>query len=251
MLTEEDASVIEAMAATGAPLGETAKVNRGLITGARGDFFSANRRDDRDVPIIGGADVQRYFTKEPSEYVRFERPASAGGCWLPKVHFAPHKIVVRQIGNSPTASIVLQPRAVTGNIFTVRCEDVDQEKCILGILNSRLMAFFWQTMFADFKSTFPQFTIFSLSRAPIAPWRPDEETCAQFVRLVDSMLAAKQRLAVAKTDHERTALLREADAVDGRLDRLVYDLYGLTDDEIAIVEESVQAPDTGPRASSR
>jgi hypothetical protein len=36
--------------------------------------------------------------------------------------------------------------------------------------------------------------------------------------------------------HARRA--RELQAVDARIDRLVYDLYGLTDDEIALVESS-------------
>ena len=59
---------------------------------------------------------------------------------------------MRQIGSAPTASLVLEPIAVTGNVFTIRCADVHEEKFTLAVLNSRLMAFFWRTMFADFKT---------------------------------------------------------------------------------------------------
>jgi hypothetical protein len=41
-----------------------------------------------------------------------------------------------------------------------------------------------------------------------------------------------------KTTHERTALQRQIEATDREIDRLVYDLYGLTDEEIRIVEEA-------------
>jgi hypothetical protein len=44
------------------------------------------------------------------------------------------------------------------------------------------------------------------------------------------MLALHRKLAAARTDHEQTNLKR-------RIDRLVYDLYNLTEAEIRIVEK--------------
>jgi hypothetical protein len=43
-----------------------------------------------------------------------------------------------------------------------------------------------------------------------------------------------------KTSHDKAVLQRQIDATDGQIDRLVYDLYGLTEDEIRIVEESTR-----------
>jgi hypothetical protein len=48
----------------------------------------------------------------------------------------------------------------------------------------------------------------------------------------------KQR-AAAKTPQEQTVLQRQVEATDRRIDRLVYELYGLTEDEIKIVETAV------------
>jgi hypothetical protein len=39
-----------------------------------------------------------------------------------------------------------------------------------------------------------------------------------------------------KTDHEKTALQRQIDATDRQIDQLVYELYGLTEEEVRIVE---------------
>lgn len=44
--------------------------------------------------------------------------------------------------------------------------------------------------------------------------------------------------ASAKTAHEQTALQRQIAATDREIDALVYALYGLTDEEIRIVEEA-------------
>jgi hypothetical protein len=39
-----------------------------------------------------------------------------------------------------------------------------------------------------------------------------------------------------KTAHEKTSLQRQVDATDQQIDSLVYELYGLTEEEIKIVE---------------
>jgi hypothetical protein len=50
------------------------------------------------------------------------------------------------------------------------------------------------------------------------------------------MLDLHARLPKAKTAHERTVIERQIEATDREIDRLVYELYGLSDEEIAIVE---------------
>ncbi len=57
------------------------------------------------------------------------------------------------------------------------------------------------------------------------------------VQLVEQMLAAKEQLAAAKIDTEKTYYTSRCAGLERQMDRLVYDLYGLTRDEIEIVEE--------------
>jgi hypothetical protein len=56
------------------------------------------------------------------------------------------------------------------------------------------------------------------------------------VALVERMLDLHKRLAKAKAPDDKTKLQRRIDATDREIDRLVYDLYGLTEEEIGIVE---------------
>ena len=47
---------------------------------------------------------------------------------------------------------------------------------------------------------------------------------------------------------DKTAVQRQIDATDRQIDQLVYELYGLTEDEISIVEEATgQDPAAGAR----
>ena len=41
-----------------------------------------------------------------------------------------------------------------------------------------------------------------------------------------------------RSEHEKSSLSRQMAATDAEIDLLVYELYGLTDDEIRIVEQS-------------
>lgn len=56
------------------------------------------------------------------------------------------------------------------------------------------------------------------------------------VELVERMLALHKQLAAARTAFDKESLQRHIDITDRQIDRLVYELYGLTDEEIALVE---------------
>jgi hypothetical protein len=50
------------------------------------------------------------------------------------------------------------------------------------------------------------------------------------------MLELHRKQAQARTPSEQTALARQIAAADAQIDRLVYELYGLTGQEIRVVE---------------
>ena len=240
LLNEGNAPLFVKLNAECVPLEKVSKINRGLITGDRGKYFSAQKLTAKHKPILAGADVFRYATNPPSEFVLFERPKTSGGCWDADVHLAPHKIVIRQIGVAPTASVITEPVAVTGNIFTVMATSLEEEKYLLAIINSKLTAYFWRIMFADFKSSFPQVTIFSLSQVPVRKLdlkKPaDKARHDKLVLLVDKLLVLMPKLRAATAESEKAVLQNAVTATDQQIDALVYELYGLTEDEIALVQ---------------
>jgi len=60
------------------------------------------------------------------------------------------------------------------------------------------------------------------------------------VTLINEMLDLHKHLSHAKTDQEKRLITQEIGSTDRQIDSLVYGLYGLTADEIAKVEESVE-----------
>jgi hypothetical protein len=54
------------------------------------------------------------------------------------------------------------------------------------------------------------------------------------------MLTLHKRLALTETPDEKTRLQRQIDVTDRQIDQLVYELYGLTEGEIKVVEEATR-----------
>jgi len=245
LLNEQNAPLIERVIKGKPTLGGVSEINRGLITGDRSRYFSPKKLSSKYVPILTGTDVNRYFINTPREFVLFERPESAGGCWDPEVHFAPHKVVVRQIGDRPTAALLTDPIAVTGNIFTVRSSAPETDAALLGILNSQLIRFIWQILFADFKQTFPQVTIFSLSQIPISGFdgKVLSAKAKEISGAVEQIVDLYKRAVSVRTDQEGIALKRRIDAAERHIDQQVYDLYELTPQEVSLVENTNKPPE--------
>jgi hypothetical protein len=57
------------------------------------------------------------------------------------------------------------------------------------------------------------------------------------VELVERMLSLHKELAITRTPDEKTRIQRQIDATDQQIDRLVYELYDFTEEEIKMVEE--------------
>jgi hypothetical protein len=85
------------------------------------------------------------------------------------------------------------------------------------------------------KDDFPQVTIQDMLALPF-PNLANKGLHSRMVSLVEQMLALHKQLAEAKTPHDKTAIQRQIDATDQQIDRLVYEMYGLTEQDIKIVE---------------
>jgi len=115
---------------------------------------------------------------------------------------------------------------------------------LLGILNSKLGQFYFSevcsglegggtTYLRFFGQYLEEFPVHAIDRSDLA----EKARYDRMVELVETMLKLHKQSAAAKTNHEKTAIQRQINSTDKQIDQLVYDLYGLTEEEIGIVEE--------------
>jgi hypothetical protein len=134
----------------------------------------------------------------------------------------------------------LCPMASGGFTIALSSECIVKSEYVLGLLNSRLLYWKLQQMSNIFRGGWITCTKQYFGELPIRNISfgdPADKTLHdKIVALVEQMLSLNKQLAAANTDHEKTTLQRQIDATDRQIDKLVYELYGLTPEEIAIVE---------------
>ena len=107
-------------------------------------------------------------------------------------------------------------------------------------MNSRLLDFYLKKVSSNFRGGYFAANKQFIEQLPIRTINFNDPTDKvrhdRMVQLVEQMLTLHKELLKTRTDHEQNLIKRRIEATDRQIDTLVYELYGLTDDEIATVE---------------
>jgi hypothetical protein len=117
---------------------------------------------------------------------------------------------------------------------------------LLALLNSRLMRWYFPQISAPFRGNWRSANRQFLSLLPIRvvdfKYEKDAGIHHQILGLVNSIQVLHGQLAAAKSYVRRSILKRQIEATDRKIDVFVYQLYGLTDNEISLIENSTSEP---------
>jgi hypothetical protein len=115
-----------------------------------------------------------------------------------------------------------------------------QHEFLMGLLNSRLMDYLYNDLVGEQARIFPEVKPVQLFKLPIRSInfsdKADRARHDRMVNLVEQMLAAKRQLQASRSDRDRNFYENKCAALDRQIDALVYELYELTPEEIALVE---------------
>jgi hypothetical protein len=232
---------------SGQPLSTLAYVNFGKQLRNRAVY----QRDVIDVASVSairkpyracytGKDVSRYRVNWNGLACLDIDAARRGGCWDPNRQNAVNKLLTRQIGRYPEFGLDTAGHQCLNTIFMINLRDATFDPVLLlAVLNSRLVRNYWLDRFYDQRHTFPKIKGTYLEKLPIPRVdNTDRKLREKITALGQRMLLLHAKIASAKTDQEKVSLEREMDSIDHEIDRLVYEFYGLGEQEIATVENS-------------
>ncbi|OHB84341.1 MAG: hypothetical protein A2V98_19805, partial [Planctomycetes bacterium RBG_16_64_12] len=200
-------------------------------------FTSSSKESESFLPFFDGKHIARYqLLWKENNWVNY-------GPWLAEPRkpekYQGEKILIRKIvGDTLIATYIPETSYCNTLLFVLKTKPKRPlgYHGLLGMLNSQLIGWYFRKKFqitAD--DTFPQIMIRDILRFPVPV--PDKGRHDRIVQLVERMLSLHQQLQSAKTAHHQTVLQRQIEATDREIDRLVYELYGLSDEEVRIVEE--------------
>jgi len=203
-------------------------------------FESSTRLGDEYYPYLRGKYVHSWYVDTIQAWLRYGPHLAEPRKF--DLFNGPRVLVRRIVGDklivAPTEETLIADQLLHTVKPSIEWQDY---RYIAGILGSRMMAFYFKKRFNRTEKTFPEIRVGELSALPIMTINSSDPTDTsrhdQIVELVERMLDLNKRVRVSKTSHEKDSFQRQIDATDRQIDRLVYDLYDLNDEEIKIVEE--------------
>jgi type I restriction-modification system DNA methylase subunit len=120
----------------------------------------------------------------------------------------------------------------------------ESPKYILGLLNSKVLDFYLKRVSTPLRGGFFRYFTQFVEQLPIRTINFSEPIDKAYhdrmVALVNQMLSLHKRQAEARAPHDKTVLNQQIAVTDQQIDRLVYELYELSEEEIRIVEGTHQ-----------
>jgi len=261
-LTKKDVELADKIKKKGVPIETLFRINVGIKPYQKGKgtppqtikevrerpFDSYSKLNKLYRPYLRGTDINRYQI-EPIEnrFIKY-------GPWLaeprPAANFdSPVKIFMRQTGDSLIATLDKNQYLCLNNMHVlVPKEGTPVCRYVLAILNSKLMNWYYHTLNPEIGEALAEVKRANVAALPIII--PDisnsivQKMHDRIVRLVDHMLNSKKAFGAARSDKDKDYYESKCAVLDRQLDQLVYELYGLSEDEIKIVEGLEQAGDS-------
>ena len=221
------------------PLGNITHSTQGL---APSRFTFANKpKNDAFFPFLMKGQVYRYaLTVEALTYTDMSVHKN-----LCQFYDATPKLLIRRVINRQDRLMATYDDKCLVfkkdiNPFVV-ATDLADPLFVLAILNSRLISYLYvNSSSIATKDDFRQTTLAELRRLPIPIWFASDKIQTRIVQLVRIILNLNKQLATPKTPQQKKVIERQITTTDQQIDRLVYQLYDLTEAEIKIVEDATK-----------
>jgi adenine-specific DNA-methyltransferase len=239
-----NSTLLQKLSQSSVPLSEICYIRQCIKTGDDKTYViaSGNSPGSEWKPSLRGKSIGRYVTLEKNIWIKY-------GDWLARnwkntSFYETPKIAIRETGNRIVATLDLENRYFLSSLYAIYQINPDLPlslKYLLSLINSSLASYFVRVVALELtKGAFTKLRTNQLGRLPIRRIDfsdpADKARHDKMVGMVEQMLTAKKELAGALTDRDTEYWQRRCDGLDRQIDELVYELYGLTEEEIGLVE---------------
>jgi len=245
-IKNEDTSIINKIVQNSIKLGSVYYISKGIVAyskidNRKKDDFLFNRKVNSSYkPYLEGKDVNKYQISFKNYYLAYDENVMSRPTF-PTLHekskiliramssilqvcldedsyFADQKLIICSKRNIIEAH--LKPSKIPTELIYPKIEDIS-DLYVVGLLNSKLFNFYYTKSVKKGISILPD----DIRNLPILPNLDSED----IDKIVSQVIAIKKQNPSADTT-----------ALESQIDQLVYQLYDLSEEEIAIIEESTK-----------
>ncbi len=212
---------------------ELVQMSKGMVVKNRSEHLRRKASKD-DLPFLLGSSMNRYVLHNEF-FTNYAELTIIGGTRDFDKQIKSPRLLIRRTGNILCCVLSNNKELVESTLYILTSGNINL-KYLLGILNSKLLTFYLQQKLITNSQGFPQILMWQLEQLPIILQDSSNKKNIKLITLVDQMLESKKQLSTARTEGEKEYLESKCSSIDRQIDNLVYELYGLTEDEIKIVE---------------
>lgn len=221
-------------------LGTITIITRGFRPPPKELVFSAPS-ENRCKYILGKDLIDAFNIKWSGNFVKYDEAQIAEA--KPINVFLQPKILIRDIGKVFNASYDSGEYLCLKTIYFIYDSKNCDLKYITGILNSKLMLFYFKSKFSimHIQGGYLRFRKQFLEQLPMKITPKSQQQ--PLIKFVDKMRFLNKRLNEIgdKNTAETAKLKEEIQKTDDKIDELVYKIYGLNKKEIKIIEDSLKS----------
>jgi hypothetical protein len=222
--------------------GQVLNINQAIaLKHDRAACLSDHKQSPLHREVLDGRHIGRYLTGKSPNYFAFD-VTKIHSCKREDIFLLPEKIFFRRVGDRLIGSIDIEKKFALNTLVVIspKADCPYNLRFVLALFNSRLLNFYYVNFLKSSKKVFSEIQARQVEQLPFPSidfsHNTDRAALDRIVTLVDSMIALHKQLAAANSAAQGAILQRQIVATDAEIDRLVYDLYGLTTEEIALVE---------------
>lgn len=196
-------------------------------------FYVGELENNEDKPILIGKDINAYYHLEsPSKKLRHNYNdllrENEGTYYNKEIMAAPIKLIWRQTAPFFIGTILSEPiffgNTIQAGVIKEEYKDSISYEYLCGLLNSSYLRHLYTHNVKETGRVFPQVKLEKLRPLPIILAEKEEQD--RIKKIVEVIIAAKRNNPQADTSVE-----------EKEIDKLVYQLYELSEDEIKLIEK--------------
>ncbi len=223
----------------GVKLGVLVDFLYGLKTGNDEKFIFDSAKNNDCKKLLRSKDIGRYSKEFNEEYIwyvpeimiRNKNTARPGD----KKRFESEKIIVARMGKTVVATYDSEKYYVKDAMLLLKKSEDTNLKYIVSVLNSKVINYFYRSYFITvdvLKNALLELPIASVDKNVM-------NKLSEYVEKIEKLNKRLNEIGDKKTD-ERAEIEEEIKHTDNEIDEFVYKIYGITDEEKKIIEESLK-----------
>ena len=195
-------------------------IKRGVEAGKKDDSIVEYKTKYK---LLRGQDIERYKIHFEEKYCEFDLQDTSK--FKDITLYNEEKILLRRVTNLIQATYDSAHYVVLNTIY---CAQMKQNtsgnlKYYTAILNSKVVAFWFFKTFCNTDKLFPYIRVSQLKQIPIP--NASRETQEKVASMVNQVIAMKE-------------IGADSSSLEQQIDKLIYALYDLTEDEIRLIEQA-------------